>query len=443
VLGWDYDRYGNRWDQNATGNGSAVQAHFSFSGNNNRIDSDSYDADGNLLNDGTKSYSYDAENRIVAVNGQATYIYDAEGTRVAKLGAGGVITAMYILDAGNRQLTEINGSGQWQHTNVYASGGRLLATYTPSTGSYHYNLTDWLGTKRMQTTANGNVEETCVSYPYGDGLSCVGSADATEQHFTGKERDAESGNDYFGARYYASSMGRWMSPDWAKTPEGVPYADLSNPQSLNLYEYVGNNPLSRFDPDGHDGLWDLAKKWLNVVEVKVGASAGVGASGQWGVAKGEAHATLIGVEAKTGLGGAGADAKVVSGVGASGSAGPAKAGVNAGGEISVKDGASANASANASVGPMQASASASVDSAGGHTSASATVSGPEAKDDTKVAGSLTVGVTVGVGLNLSQAGRAWDSTMDGFRSLGNLLTTPATNNGQQVPYSGILSPPQP
>jgi hypothetical protein len=238
-------------------------------------------------------------------------------------------------------------------------------------------------------------------------------------------------------------MGRWMTPDWAKTPEGVPYADLSNPQSLNLYEYVGNNPLSRFDPDGHDGLWDLAKKWLNVVEVKVGASAGVGASGQWGVAKGEAHATLIGVEAKTGLGGAGADAKVVSGVGASGSAGPAKAGVNAGGEISVKDGASANASANASVGPMQASASASVDSAGGHTSASATVSGPEAKDDTKVAGSLTVGVTVGVGLNLSQAGRAWDSTMDGFRSLGNLLTTPATNNGQQVPYSGILSPPQP
>lgn len=69
--------------------------------------------------------------------------------------------------------------------------------------------------------------------------------------FTGKERDTESGLDYFGARYYASSMGRWMSPDWSKTPAGVPYADLSNPQSLNLYEYVGNNPLSRPDLDGH------------------------------------------------------------------------------------------------------------------------------------------------------------------------------------------------
>ena len=73
--------------------------------------------------------------------------------------------------------------------------------------------------------------------------------------FTGKERDSESGLDYFGARYYASSMGRWMSPDWSKTPEGVPYADLSNPQSLNLYGYVLNNPLSKADADGHWPDW--------------------------------------------------------------------------------------------------------------------------------------------------------------------------------------------
>jgi len=71
--------------------------------------------------------------------------------------------------------------------------------------------------------------------------------------FTGKERDAESGLDYFGARYYASNMGRWMSPDWADNPEAVPYSILDDPQSLNLYEYVGNNPLSHVDVDGHDG----------------------------------------------------------------------------------------------------------------------------------------------------------------------------------------------
>lgn len=69
--------------------------------------------------------------------------------------------------------------------------------------------------------------------------------------FTGKERDTESGNDYFGARYYASSMGRFMSPDWSAKVEPVPYAKLDNPQSLNLYEYVLNNPLHGVDPDGH------------------------------------------------------------------------------------------------------------------------------------------------------------------------------------------------
>ncbi len=69
--------------------------------------------------------------------------------------------------------------------------------------------------------------------------------------YTGKERDAESGNDYFGARYYGSAMGRFMSPDWAAKAEPVPYAKLDNPQTLNLYAYVGNNPLSRTDPTGH------------------------------------------------------------------------------------------------------------------------------------------------------------------------------------------------
>jgi RHS repeat-associated protein len=62
----------------------------------------------------------------------------------------------------------------------------------------------------------------------------------------GKERDQESGNDYFGARYYASSMGRFMSPD----PSGLDYADFSNPQTLNLYAYAVNNPLRYIDPTG-------------------------------------------------------------------------------------------------------------------------------------------------------------------------------------------------
>jgi RHS repeat-associated protein len=75
--------------------------------------------------------------------------------------------------------------------------------------------------------------------------------DHVRSRCTGKERDNESGLDYFGARYYGSNMGRFMSPDWAAKAMPVPYAKLGDPQSLNLYAYVGNNPLSRADADGH------------------------------------------------------------------------------------------------------------------------------------------------------------------------------------------------
>ena len=69
--------------------------------------------------------------------------------------------------------------------------------------------------------------------------------------FTGKERDNESGLDMFGARHYGSSLGRFMTPDWAAKPTAVPYAHYGNPQSLNLYSYVQNNPTTMGDPDGH------------------------------------------------------------------------------------------------------------------------------------------------------------------------------------------------
>jgi RHS repeat-associated protein len=111
-----------------------------------------------------------------------------------------------------------------------------------------------LGARRVQTDYAGVVEQNCASLPFGDGESCAPLP--TEHLFTGKERDTESGNDYFGARYYASSMGRWLSPDYTSDtdgpPDAVPYADLTNPQSLNLYGYVQNSPLSNFDSEGHD-----------------------------------------------------------------------------------------------------------------------------------------------------------------------------------------------
>jgi len=77
-------------------------------------------------------------------------------------------------------------------------------------------------------------------------------ASAESPRSTGKERDAESGNDYMFARYYNSATGRFLSPDWSAKEEPVPYAKLDNPQTLNLYAYVGNNPVGRADADGHD-----------------------------------------------------------------------------------------------------------------------------------------------------------------------------------------------
>jgi len=111
----------------------------------------------------------------------------------------------------------------------------------------------------------------------------------TESRYTGKERDTETGLDYFGARYYASNMGRYLSPDWAAKQEPVPYAKLGDPQTLNLYSYVQNNPLSRWDDDGHEtqtyygnpsyAAQQANDKHISATEWKVwgGVALGVGA----------------------------------------------------------------------------------------------------------------------------------------------------------------------
>jgi RHS repeat-associated protein len=226
---------------------------------------------------------YDAEGRICAVysnpvlgaSSMTGYLYDADGTRVAKgsisawscdpTANGFQTTNDYILGLGGEQLTEMGMGGTitttngttttttglvWQHANIWA-GGKLLGTYDKD--GLHFYLDDPLGTRRAQTDAAGVLEQTCSSLPFGDGLACSGGdlLAPTENHFTGKERDVESGNDYFEARYYNSAMGRFMSPDWSAKEEPIPYAKLYDPQTLNLYVYVRNNPMRGVDADGH------------------------------------------------------------------------------------------------------------------------------------------------------------------------------------------------
>jgi RHS repeat-associated protein len=108
--------------------------------------------------------------------------------------------------------------------------------------------------------------------------------------FTAKERDAETGLDYFIARYYSSAQGRFTSPDeftggpidtfggLTFPPGPLPYAHVEYPQSLNKYNYTYNNPLRYTDPDGHDALWVVDKQTGQVILVIPVSYTGPGAT---------------------------------------------------------------------------------------------------------------------------------------------------------------------
>ena len=188
--------------------------------------------------------TYDAENRMVTFNGgsgTSTYYYDGEGRRVKKLDNAGV-TNVY----------------------VYNALGQLAAEYSSAAfsgaGGTSYVSGDHLGSTRLVINPDNTVRSRHDYLPFGEeiGTSYGNRASVAgygvidfRQKFTAKERDTESNLDYFLARYFSGAQGRFTSPDWSAKPQPVPYADLKDPQTLNLYAYVRNNPLNRTDPDGH------------------------------------------------------------------------------------------------------------------------------------------------------------------------------------------------
>ncbi|HEY1731439.1 MAG TPA: RHS repeat-associated core domain-containing protein, partial [Terriglobales bacterium] len=122
---------------------------------------------------------------------------------------------------------------------------------TPTTNNYY--LYDHLGTTRKIVNQFGTLCYDADYFPWGAVQNLVtNTCRAQNYKFTGKERDPDMGQDYFGARFYKGDMSRFFSPDWASSPEPVPYSKLDHPQSLNLYTYVQNNPTSFRDADGHD-----------------------------------------------------------------------------------------------------------------------------------------------------------------------------------------------
>jgi RHS repeat-associated protein len=255
-----YDQFDNRWQENVAQIGNTQPptslSLLTFTGGNNRIDPAGvylYDAAGNLLADGVNLYAYDAENRLACLNPNTSvtpwrcdansinYVYNAEGERVQ----GPTYNYLYAEHGDTVVLNKSNGALAFHELNA---DGDHFATYTPGNTAFHFS--DWLGTERYRSVVGASAAETCTSLPFGDGLDCHGQ-EWSLRHFTGKEHDLESGLDYFGARHYTSGSGRFMTPDWSAGASAVPYANLGDPASLNLYAYVHNNPVTGIDRDGH------------------------------------------------------------------------------------------------------------------------------------------------------------------------------------------------
>ncbi len=126
---------------------------------------------------------------------------------------------------------------------IWANGEKVAIAAGSAASGVLYELLDPLGSTAVVTGSGGQVEGTNVLLPYGQLEQSAASVDPYV--YTGKERDAENGSDHAWFRNYASAQMRWLRPD----PYDGSY-DITNPQSLNRYAYVENNPLAFTDPTG-------------------------------------------------------------------------------------------------------------------------------------------------------------------------------------------------
>jgi RHS repeat-associated protein len=136
----------------------------------------------------------------------------------------------------------------YSYSEPDSEGAILYQTTTslpPNEIVYYYHH-DHLGNIRAVTDSNGNVVERHDFYPFGEEISQSQSKD--QYLFTGKPRDLETGLDYFGARYYSSSLSRWLSADQITDLK----RNIENPQRWNLYIYVLNNPIKFLDLEGNE-----------------------------------------------------------------------------------------------------------------------------------------------------------------------------------------------
>jgi RHS repeat-associated protein len=208
----------------------------------NHISAMAYDPSGNTLSDGNYSYTWDGESQLKTAGG-VTYTYDGDGRRAAKVGS-----RLYWYGSGGEVLAETDASGNTQNEYVFFDKRRVALL--PAGSNALYYAEDFLGTSRVIVQLDGTLCYDADFPPFGAERSYVSTC-SQNYKFEGKERDTETQNDDFGAREYSWRFGRWLSSDWSFVPVPVPYANLSNPQTLNLYAMVADDPESFTDLDGH------------------------------------------------------------------------------------------------------------------------------------------------------------------------------------------------
>jgi|GEM_PF-3295486 len=257
---YTYDAFGNMISVTHNGQTSS----FAIDSGSNRLQGVLYDLAGNLVNDGTQWYGYDALNMLRQQSGfreGEAYIYTADDERI---GTDENISIRWtIRDFGGNVLREFDGlvDSDWSFVKDYVyRDGQLLASHGEmADGStlIHYHL-DHLGTPRLVTTQNKRRITQDDYFPFGTEQTSLSQATTVfgfeselTHRFTGHERNFLGDPsfedvpyiDYMHARYYNPKMGRFLSVD----PEiGNPHS----PQSWNGYSYVLNNPMIFVDPTG-------------------------------------------------------------------------------------------------------------------------------------------------------------------------------------------------
>lgn len=222
-----------------------------------------YDAAGNLINDtytGYGSRTYDAENRMATSydigNAISRYSYDADGHRVRRTTGGVEWWQIYGMD-GEVVAEYLAGAAATAPQKEYGYRKEQLLVVASPGADVQWLVADHLGTPRMVVDRTGGLAgvKRHDYLPFGEEIFAgTGGrtiqhgyyADGVRQKFTGRERDAETGLDYFVNRYYSSTIGRFTSPD----PVSLTSQRTTDPQRLNLYAYARNNPVLLTDPNG-------------------------------------------------------------------------------------------------------------------------------------------------------------------------------------------------